>query len=81
MYELQILGLKKEESPFLVHKLSVIYTALQYKSGLKNIQIAGYNGTLGKKKVLMFGILILANNRPLMLWSLVRVRTFCLHQF
>ena len=39
-----ILGLKNEEFLFLVHKLSVIRTALHYKKGVKNIQTAGYSG-------------------------------------
>ena len=46
MYKLQVLGLKNEEFPFLVHKLSVILTALQYDPQWKmgwNIQTPGYN--------------------------------------
>ena len=43
-YKPRILGLKNKEFLFLVHKLSVIQTAPQYKNGVKNIQTAGYNG-------------------------------------
>ena len=35
--------LKNEEFPFLVHRLSVIKTAYQYKKGVKNIQTSSYN--------------------------------------
>ena len=43
VFKPRILGLQNEEFPFLVHKLSVIQTALQYKKGVKNIQTTGYN--------------------------------------
>ena len=41
VYKPRILGLKNEEFPFLVQKLSVISTAV--KNGVKNIQTTGYN--------------------------------------
>ena len=49
LYKLLLLGPKIEEFPYLVHKLSGILTALQYKPhwkmGVKNIQAAAYIGT------------------------------------
>ena len=48
VYKPRILGLKIEEFPFLVHKLSVILFALYnktaVKNGVKKIQAAAYNG-------------------------------------
>ena len=40
-YKPRILGLKNEEFLFLVHKWSLISTAVKIKNGVKSIQTAG----------------------------------------
>ena len=47
VYKPRILGLKNEEFLFLVHKWSVIWTAVKIKNELKKIQTVGYNGAYG----------------------------------